>query len=683
MTFNEIALALKLANSMLDRLPAGGPIDRSLTFWARYSAVRLSVRPDGKPAGPTAIRKIAARKNSRVRRRIAELCRKHECRPADDETGGNIRALAAAIGMDETETRLFAAQVYLAAQGPLVSLVKLLLQHDFLSYEEICAAITDIDVREARWALYRGLPARGLLSTRNSIRSDVLPVYVPYELVAALGPPNRGLEDIERSLFGSRQTSTLTFDDFDFVGVEADLAVQLLRGADAGGERGVHILLHGAPGTGKSELARLLVAGAGLSAHAVGESDDYGCEPERYERLEELNLLQNLSASRSGLAFVFDEMEDLFTGADRIGGYLKANSKLFLNRLLETNPTPVVWTTNSLESFDRAVVRRMSLVIAMPVQPSQKVRASIWRRCLSASRIAASDDEIAGLGQRYPVAASVASGASRNARMMNGTVTDVVKFADSLSQALQCNVCAETEDGFDPHLITSDTDMSDLIRSIGQIGRHKGFTMLLHGEPGTGKTEFGHALAVRLGRDLMQMRCSDLVSKWVGETEQNIAGMFREAAHHGNVLMIDEIDYLLADRINARHSWEVSQTNEFLTRMDGFRGILVCTTNLVERIDPAAARRFDFKIRLRPLDGPRMTVAFRSFFGRDAPAGLSRLCGLTLGDMAVVKRRLRFAPGNGGDSDRIVAMLADELRFKPARPLAVGFGAGKKKPAGG
>jgi len=235
---------------------------------------------------------------------------------------------------------------------------------------------------------------------------------------------------------------------------------------------------------------------------------------------------------------------------------------------------------------------------------------------------------------------------------------------------------------FDPRLITSDTDMADLLRRIGQVGPHGGFTMLLHGEPGTGKTEFGLALAMRLGRDLMQVRCSDLVSKWVGETEQNIAGMFRNAVRHGGLLMIDEIDYLLADRVNARHSWEVSQTNEFLTRMEGYEGILVCTTNLVERIDPAAARRFDFKIRLGLLDGSRSTAAFRSFFGLDAPASLSGLDGLTLGDMAAVKRRLRFSPDDAGNGEAIVAMLADELKYKPARPLAIGFGSPRQTSAG-
>ena len=89
----------------------------------------------------------------------------------------------------------------------------------------------------------------------------------------------------------------------------------------------------------------------------------------------------------------------------------------------------------------------MSLVIAMPVQPSQKVRAEVWRRCLNGNHIAASDGEIARLGQRYQVAASVASSASRNAGMMNGTIAEVEKFADSLSQALECNVPCAAENG--------------------------------------------------------------------------------------------------------------------------------------------------------------------------------------------------------------------------------------------
>ena len=99
----------------------------------------------------------------------------------------------------------------------------------------------------------------------------------------------------------------------------------------------------------------------------------------------------------------------------------------------------------------------------------------------------------------------------------------------------------------------------------------------------------------------MIRQASDLVSKYVGETEQNMARMFDEAGDENAVLLLDEADSFLRSRRLAERSYEVTEVNEMLQGMERFAGIFICTTNLFDELDEAALRRFTFKIRFQPL----------------------------------------------------------------------------------
>ena len=79
---------------------------------------------------------------------------------------------------------------------------------------------------------------------------------------------------------------------------------------------------------------------------------------------------------------------------------------------------------------------------------------------------------------------------------------------------------------------------------------------------------------------------------WLGESEKAIAAAFEEAADLRAFLVLDEVDSLLRDRRAAQQSWEVTQVNEMLTRMERHPCPFACTTNAPELLDAAAARRF-------------------------------------------------------------------------------------------
>jgi SpoVK/Ycf46/Vps4 family AAA+-type ATPase len=180
-----------------------------------------------------------------------------------------------------------------------------------------------------------------------------------------------------------------------------------------------------------------------------------------------------------------------------------------------------------------------------------------------------------------------------------------------------------------------------------------------------------HHLARTLDRPLIVKRASDLLSKWVGETEARIADAFREAHHRGGVLLLDEVDSLLFDRTMAKATWEVTQVNELLTWLDRHPLPVIAATNHPDRLDPATLRRFVFKLRLLPLSPSRAARAFSRFFGREAPATLAGLTNLTPGDFAVVARQLRHRPAHS--PEEIVGRLACESSAKPESGRRIGF----------
>jgi AAA+ superfamily predicted ATPase len=132
-----------------------------------------------------------------------------------------------------------------------------------------------------------------------------------------------------------------------------------------------------------------------------------------------------------------------------------------------------------------------------------------------------------------------------------------------------------------------------------KVGKGLGVTVLFAGEPGTGKSMVAGLIARELGLDLYVVDLARVTSKWLGETEKNLARAF-DAAEAGHVLLLfDEADTILGRRSEVRSANDRHanlETNFVLARLEQFAGIAFFTTNLASAIDPAVSRRMSAQL---------------------------------------------------------------------------------------
>ncbi|HSX91595.1 MAG TPA: AAA family ATPase [Hydrogenophaga sp.] len=627
----------------------------------------------------------------------------------------NIDALASLLQLNRAERALLLYGTLARYQRDLRSI---LVEFKVNNAPEAYAAIADVagvKASEVGEALRAGSRLERIGMVENLISEHNITDLADLMKVSEKLPPvlmreYRSQSELMAVFTRPAARSTLVPDDFDYVAEDVRLLSGLLREAVARKEAGVNVLLYGPPGTGKTELARVAAKAAGLELFEVEYADRDGNALSGRDRYRSLQIAQVFLKGTAQSALLFDEVEDVFPPISSEAAQFMARAehvaaphshsvsgKAWVNQVLESNAVPTVWITNRIEQIDPAFRRRFAYHLELK-SPPPGAREQLVRKTLEGAAV--SEALVGRLTERKgltpaqirtavrfaELAAAPARATGRKAArvgpppLLDELIERQLRHADqALGRAPDVlQRPSVTQYSLDMLHVESRHPVPRIIEALKARGHG---CLCFHGAPGTGKTALAEHIAQQLGRPLMIRRASDLVSKFVGETEQHMAAMFREAEAERAVLLLDEADSFLQDRRGAQRTYEVTEVNEMLQGMERFAGIFVCTTNLMDSIDQAALRRFTFKIRFKPLTREQRETMFvvEALDGKaerldDAlRQRLARLEQLCPGDFAAVKRQSEIL-GEAMAPAEFLDQLEAEHRIKPEVREARGMG---------
>ena len=623
-----------------------------------------------------------------LRKRYQQAENKRSPKKLPSLLDANIERIGRLIGLDETAKAILAFAVLLHLDPWLQRAAHQMGRIDASRVIDVLTGLLQLDRSDVRSAM----SPRGTLQESGLLRLDP---RVGDELADRLALLTGGMADrmlhvdadpinLLSDIFAAGEPPSLSLTDYGHIPSIEVLRLYLRHALDAA-RPGVNVLIHGAPGSGKTQLTSVVAQSLGCDLFVLTAQNPTGDSLDADSRLRAYRVAQSMLKQRRAL-ILFDEIEDVFNdGWAGFGGKSTAQSrKAWMNRVLESNPVPAFWLTNTVGSMDPAFVRRFDVVIEAKLPTGQARRALVERACgnfiepmalaqlLESPRLApAVVERAAGVVSAVRSEFTAARASQAMVQLIDSTL--VAQGHGPLAPAGQAMLSC----GYDPHAISTDTDLDVVTKGLlsARAGR-----LCLYGPPGTGKTAYGRWLAQQLDRPLHVKRVSDIVTPYLGETELNLARVFRQADNEKAVLLIDEVDGFLRDRRYAQRSWEITAVNEMLVQMEAFDGVFIASTNLMDDIDQAALRRFDLKVKFDYLgieQAKRLLLSTAVALGIAAPTArdldlLHSLRTLTPGDFAAIERQHRFRPV--ADAAAMVSALAAECAIKKASaPRPIGF----------
>lgn len=467
---------------------------------------------------------------------------------------------------------------------------------------------------------------------------------------------------------------------------QTDVAVQLLKSKNA-----CNILLYGAPGAGKTEYAKALIKQAGLKMTTykneleVSDKDDADAKA-----LSRLNCY--LSLKKEDSVLVVDEAENVLQTREFsfFGMSLSSSQKGTVNKMLETSENKCIFIVNYTTEMDESTLRRFTYSIKFQAMPKETLRSIAAEKLKPVNMPAVLKNDILDMCGKYKITGASVDNVVKAISSLDyqkGKEDKVRKDIKSVLEANSSLLYGKTKmrdavkRSYDLSVLNTSVSAAEIIEMLKTAELYKkenqneenseGVRMLFYGLSGTGKTELARYISTVLGKPLLLKRCSDLLGPYVGQTERLIAEAFEEAETTDSILLFDEADSFFADRAGAKQSWERTQVNEFLTQMEEFSGICICTTNLRKIMDPAMQRRFHIITEFKALNEDGITTLLKSFFGKykfndGQIQELAKFNTVTPGDFGSLKNKMRFIPQEKLNSEYVVNELLkiqDEKRM--------------------
>lgn len=601
----------------------------------------------------------------------------------------NIRRLSEVLAFSPVEEEVIAFKVLSAANSALSDLLfKVMSSQSGDHLAQLLAIALGRNLSELREVVRPSAPlfSSGLLAYGHGTNPFAMKIGARVGLIDSLLRPQDSLDSLISFATTLAVPPELGIEDFPHLADESVDLRRYLTAARSEGLTGVNILLHGEPGVGKTEYVKALAAELGMRLYEVKMAGDDGEALTPAERMGAYCLNQKVFARDRDVLVLFDEIEDVFpTPGQKPEG--KGLDKAWVNRLLETNAVPAFWLSNRIWQIDTAHLRRFDYVLELK-PPPRSVRQKILAAKLQGMPVA--ESSLAHHATHEHLTPALAEKAAKLLKRLDlKEEADTGQFLDRFvtshleAQGHRVGANYQAPDRYRFEYINTNVDIRGLAARLTMVPQAN---LLLHGPPGCGKTAYAHELARSIDQPLLVRRASDLQSMWVGETEKNLAKMFREAKAEDAVLLLDEADSFLQDRRGATRSWEVSQVNELLTQMECFEGIFLCATNFLDRLDAASLRRFSLKVGFEYLAPDQRVALFNELAAElgiveindltraKASRILAGLTNLTPGDYAAVRRRWCLVGESDKDLLALANALAEESAVKPdGKKRTLGF----------
>ena len=454
--------------------------------------------------------------------------------------------------------------------------------------------------------------------------------------------------------------------------------------SSATGKRGANILLYGAPGTGKTSFVKTLAHELGLDLYEIRQGDKNGGNDSAQSRMTGIRICNGEVPKGKSMILVDEADQLLRTNFGFIsllfGGAAASSEKGVINSILDEVKLPTIWISNaSADSMDDSVRRRFDYSICFEKLNSRQ-RQAIWRNNIEKLHLGKMipADMVEQLADRYQTSAGGITLVLENVKRMKphkGKVTELIaKLMEPHCELMGIKskddkLLPSKDYSLDGLNIIGDLGLDRIVEAVRKFRSEKDdggdfdrprMNLLLWGPPGTGKTEFIKYLGKVLNAKVVVKMGSDLLSKYVGGTEQNIKRAFAEAETDNAILFLDEIDGLVQDRFGASKSWEVTQVNELLYQMENFKGVMVGATNFMDNLDQAIMRRFTFKLQFDYLDEAGKRLFFERMFKTkltDADAAkLAEVRNLAPGDFRTVRQSMYYLGGTVTNAQRIAEL---------------------------
>jgi SpoVK/Ycf46/Vps4 family AAA+-type ATPase len=489
------------------------------------------------------------------------------------------------------------------------------------------------------------------------------------------------IEDIVKGVITEVEDPHLSEDNFPYFEEDLSIMKGIVRSAIEGKHVGTNLLMHGPPGTGKTQLARIICKSLGIRLYEISAIKNGGETIAQNERLEYTFLAGRVLQERSVL--LCDECEEFFNGgiAELIG---MQRGKGALHALMETTPLPIIWICNETKTLKEANARRFSYVAKCPIPPIE-VRRKIVREAMKNLVSPPMKKRLSKHGELSPAILEKTAKTLRDLlslkdveypmkrdelamKIMNG-ILELQKVPTVRSSKKKgYDACAGICGRYDPAFLNADADLEYLQKRLKRASQ---VNMCFKGPPGTGKTSWAHHLAKYLKRPLIERKASDLMDPYVGNTEKRIAGAFKVATQQKAILLIDEVDTFLQARGTGNRPWVTAMVNEMLTQMERFEGLFIASTNHFNGLDTAALRRFHLKIEFDYLRPEQVKQIFCNFckkhkLGEPSEWELEKIGQLetvTPGDFSVIEKQIQFRPLDSRAT--AIEWLEREQEFKP------------------